>query len=126
MRKLSATRPATLREPHDNTPSHDNPPRPARQLSRTSTTALRPRQPSATNTPTLRDQHDNPLPSRTGRTPDSRTDQPEPAAFADLPWCRIPSSLRSRPGGAALSAREGRVGLRSGNDLRHNNVVKNV
>src|SRR5215472_4347499 len=33
MRKLSAARPETLRAPHDNTPSHDNPPPPTRQPS---------------------------------------------------------------------------------------------
>src|SRR5215472_1235509 len=59
MRKLSAARPETLRPPHDNTPSPDNPPLPTRQPSTISTTTLRPRQPSATNTATLRDQHDN-------------------------------------------------------------------
>src|SRR5215472_8856922 len=60
MRELSAARPATLRAPHDNTPSHGNPPRPARQLSRISTTTLRLRQPSATDTAALRGQHGNP------------------------------------------------------------------
>src|SRR5215472_5384826 len=77
MRKLSAPRPATLRTPHGSTPSHDNPPRPARQLSGTSTTTLRPRQRSATDTTTLRDQHGNP-PER-GNPPRTATWPPQPA-----------------------------------------------
>src|SRR5215472_17604352 len=60
MRKLSAPRPEILRDQHDSTPEHASPPRPARQLSATSTTTLRPRQRSATHTAALRDQHDNP------------------------------------------------------------------
>src|SRR5262245_25893595 len=60
MRKLSAPRTEALRPAHDNSPAPGNPPRPACQLSGTSTTTLRSRQPSATDTATLRDQHDNP------------------------------------------------------------------
>src|SRR5215472_15451825 len=71
MRKLSAPRPATLRPPHDNTPRRANPPPPARQPSATSTTTLRPRQPSATHTPTLRDQHDS-TPERGNPPPRTR------------------------------------------------------
>src|SRR5215472_5572738 len=76
MRELSATRPATLRDPHDNLPESGNPPRLARQLSRISTTTLRPRQPSATRTPTLRDLHDNAPPTAAPRAPPGNSPWP--------------------------------------------------
>src|SRR5215472_18466629 len=80
MRTLSAAHPATLRDQHDNTPSPGNPPPRTRQPSGTSTTTLRPRQPSATNTATLRDQHDN-TPERGNPPPPTR--QPSAASHPD-------------------------------------------